>query len=165
MKEISLTLRYNQLEYNELSSQDRQLLTAAVEAACSAYAPYSHFKVGAAVLLDSGEVISGNNQENAAYPIGLCAERVALFYANATHPNERVTTLAITVVDDNNEVKNDVISPCGACRQALAETEMRFSQPIRILLFAKNQILEFQSVQTLLPLCFNQSDLNKPQNI
>ena len=143
---------------DELSSQEKLLLTKARTATASAYAPYSGFHVGAAILLGNGKIITGNNQENSAYPSGLCAERVAMFYANATYPESAVKAIAVSAARDGERVK-DVVKPCGSCRQALAETEVRFNTPIRIILDGPDSILVLNGVESLLPLSFTAKDL------
>ncbi|HET6559821.1 MAG TPA: cytidine deaminase [Prolixibacteraceae bacterium] len=142
----------------ELPENDQFLLTEARKITASAYAPYSGFHVGAALLLDNGKIISGNNQENSAYPSGLCAERVAMFYANANYPDSAVKTIAVSAAKNGSMVKESV-KPCGACRQALAETEVRFSTPIRIILDGEDTILVLNGVESLLPLSFSKRDL------
>jgi cytidine deaminase len=146
---------------NELSAADRELVSAARKSTQMAYAPYSHFQVGAALRLDSGDVISGNNQENASYSLGLCAERVALFWAGANHPGKKITTMAITAYSANFAI-NRPIAPCGACRQAIAEYEHRYNQPIRLILVgASGKVWITDSVNQLLPLQFTAEDLTK----
>ncbi|MBR5540883.1 MAG: cytidine deaminase [Bacteroides sp.] len=134
---------------NELDEQSRQLLSLAKEATNRSYAVYSHFRVGAAVLLANGVIVTGNNQENVAYPSGLCAERTALFYANSQYPDVEVEAIAIVTSD-----METVISPCGACRQVMLETEKRFGKPIRILMGGANEVYVAESVTDLLPLAF-----------
>lgn len=129
------------------------LRKVAAEAAKRAYAPYSKFRVGAAARLESGEVISGNNQENAAYPSGLCAERVTLFYANAQHPNERVTHLMIYAETDEGPLK-EPITPCGACRQVIIEKENVQGAPIEICLAGRDTMYVLESAEQLMPLSF-----------
>ncbi len=143
---------------DELSEMDQQLILEARKIARTAYAPYSHFRVGASVLLTNGQVISGNNQENSAYPSGLCAERVAMFYANANYPNEKIAAIAISALK-NGDMVDDPVRPCGSCRQALLEAEVRFKQPIRIILDGKNKIQVLQGIESLLPLSFSRSFL------
>ena len=149
-------------EYNsisELPEVDVKLVYAAREASKNAYSPYSKFNVGAAVLLQNGEIISGNNQENSAYPNGLCAERVALFYANSKFPDDKV--LAIAVSSENfNDIVSESISPCGSCRQALMETEVRFQQKIRVILDGKKKIFVFDGIDNLLPFAFKPDALS-----
>ena len=142
----------------ELPVNDRNLLTEARRITAQAYAPYSGFHVGAAILLDNGKVVSGNNQENSAYPSGLCAERVTLFYANANYPESAVKTIAISAAKNGDLVKEPV-KPCGGCRQALAEAEVRFENPIRIILDGRDKVLVLNGVESLLPLSFSKKSL------
>ncbi len=161
MKKLEIIL--NVLEYeklDELDSQDRDVAQKAIEAAHNAYAPYSNFHVGAAVRLQNGIIITGNNQENAAYPSGLCAERVALFAANSQYPTVPVTSLAIVAFNNKGEMTNLPTPPCGACRQVMIETEIRFKHPIKVILIGKSKILVINSVKELLPLSFTQNELN-----
>lgn len=137
----------------DLCEGDKRLLQAALEAQKEAYAPYSRFKVGAAVLLSNGIIVQGNNQENAAYPSGLCAERVALFAAAAQYPQEKVVALAIAA--DTTD-KTEPASPCGACRQVMIEYENQHRQPMRVILGnAQSYIRVFDTVSYLLPFSFN----------
>ena len=149
----TMTISYDVYDHVEdLSSNDQKLLTAATKAAKNAYAPYSKFCVGAAVLVENGDVVVGNNQENLAYPSGLCAERVAAFSASALHPNQKLMAIAITAFSENFAVDKP-IPPCGACRQALMEYEIRDNQPMRcILRGSSGPIFVFRSMQDLLPL-------------
>ncbi len=161
MKKVELIL--NVFEYeklDELQETDRQLVNKAIEAAQKAYAPYSQFHVGAAVRLENGLVITGNNQENAAYPSGLCAERVALFAANAQYPDIPVQAIAIVAFNNKNQMTPLPTPPCGACRQVMIETEMRFEKPIKVILVGKSKILIINSVKELLPLSFTSNELN-----
>ena len=139
--------------YDELNPSEKMLIEAAKQSATKAYAPYSHFQVGVAVYLDNGKIVTGNNQENVAYPSGLCAERVAVFYANAQYPEQAVKQLAIAAFT-NNEFTAMPITPCGACRQVLLETENRFQQTIQILLYGREKIYIIQTIRDLLPLSF-----------
>jgi cytidine deaminase len=147
-------------QYSELSVEKQALIEAAKNQIPKAYVPYSGFHVGAAILLANGEVIAASNQENAAYPSGLCAERVAMFYANAQYPNVAVNCIAIAAFT-NGEFLKLPVTPCGACRQVLLETEVRFDTEMEILLFGSEEIYSLKSVKTLLPLCFEKSNLNK----
>lgn len=137
----------------ELSEIEKILVERAKSASVNAYAPYSHFLVGAAVLLENGEIITGNNQENAAYPSGLCAERTAMFYANANYPDVAVTTLAVAAQNAGGFLK-DPIAPCGSCRQVLLETEQRYGKKLRVLLYGASEIAILETVKDLLPLSF-----------
>lgn len=144
---------------DELPEQDWELIFCAREAGLNAYAPYSGFRVGAAVLLENGEIISSNNQENAAYPSGLCAERIALFYAASNFPSVAIKALAVSTI--NNEIKNsDIAKPCGACRQVIAEYEDLSGLPIRIILDGGNKIIVCEGIDTLLPLRFKKNELH-----
>jgi len=152
----SLT-EYESLE--ELTNDERELLAEAKASMNKAYAPYSHFHVGAAIMLENGIILRGNNQENASYPIGLCAERVAIFAAGANYPNVKIKALAITANSDLFHV-NKPITPCGACRQAIAEYEHRYHQDIRLIMSGESgKVLIANSISNLLPYQFNADDL------
>ena len=128
MKELTLTIPIRVFSYEELDEADRQLIDTAREATRRSYSPYSRFAVGAALRLIDGTIVSGSNQENAASPSGLCAERTTLFYANSRYPDQAVDTLAIAARNERGEFLSDPISPCGACRQVMVETEKRYSR-------------------------------------
>lgn len=157
MKELNLHIGIRIYTYEELDAADRELIDAAREATHRSYAPYSHFSVGAAARLADNTVVCGSNQENAAYPSGLCAERTTLFYANSRYPDQAVTTLAIAARNEQGEFLDDPIPPCGACRQVMLETEVRYRQPVRILLYGRKGIYEVKKVGDLLPLSFDAS--------
>ncbi len=157
--EIKIAYReYNELD--ELPDDWKSLVIRARESSGNAWAPYSGFRVGAAVRLGSGRVITGNNQENAAYPVGLCAERTALFYANANYPDDPVEVIAVTAQNDKGFVE-DPVKPCGGCRQALLEVETRYNQSVTIILDGKNALYVLDGVDGLLPLNFKRSSLGK----
>ena len=138
----------------DLPKQDQALVTAAYAALSRAYAPYSKFQVGASILLKSGLMIEGNNQENIAYPSGLCAERVALFYAGANHPNDPILKICIVAQGDLTST-DSYVSPCGPCRQVMLESASRQTEPIEVLLVQKSgEVLLLDSVQNLLPFGF-----------
>lgn len=159
MKEISLQIKFTQYEtLAQLSDKDKNLILKAREAAKNGYAPYSGFRVGAAVLLENGVIITGNNQENAAYPSGLCAERTALFYASAQYPNIPIITLAISTLN-RSATFSDIAKPCGACRQVIAEYEDIAGKPILILLDSSDKIIAIDGIDNLLPLRFKKEDL------
>lgn len=159
MKNIELSFSLTAYSnINELSPDDQHLIKMAIDASSNAYAPYSKFSVGAAVLLDNGEIITGSNQENAAYPSGLCAERVALFYANAKYPNSEVNTIAICAKNSSGFIKYP-IPPCGACRQVITETAERFKNEIRIILYGSEEIYMLNDATKLLPLHFKNENL------
>ena len=155
MKEQILELSYRIYALDELPEESRKLVDAALEATQRSYAPYSHFYVGAAVKLDNGIIVTGNNQENVAFPSGLCAERTALFYANAQYPEVPVKALAIVARDSSGKVTQEPISPCGACRQVMLETENRFGKPIQILLASAEEVIVLERASALLPLAFS----------
>ncbi len=151
--EIQINLQeYQSVE--EFSEKEQQVIRVALDTMKKAYARYSHFYVGAAVLLDNGEIIAGNNQENAAFPSGLCAERVALFYANAKYP-ETAVSLLVVAAGQKNTITSEPATPCGACRQVMLEAELRFKKPIKIIMVGQNKIYALNSVKELLPLSFD----------
>jgi len=158
------TLKIEIEEYESskaLPEKEHMLLEKAVEAVNKSYAPYSEFHVGAAVLLENGEVISAGNQENAAYPSGLCAERVALFYAKSQYPDVKVKSIAITARSDNFSIEGP-LPPCGACRQVIAETEKRQNAPIDILMAGeKGPVHKVTGIESLLPFTFYEEKLKK----
>lgn len=160
MKELKICNTITVCKQNELSGTDEYLINKAKEAAEKAYAPYSGFHVGAALLLDDNTMITGNNQENAAYPSGMCAERVALFTAMSQQPGQSIKTLAIAAYNSTGFTSLPV-SPCGSCRQVLLEYEKRQNTPIRILLYGVENIYLVPSSASLLPLCFDHSSLEK----
>lgn len=153
MREINLTTKIAVYPLAECSEIEKKLISVAKEATKKAYTPYSGFNVGAAVLLGNGEIISGNNQENAAYPSGLCAERTAVFFANATYPDQRIVAIAVAAWH-NGEFTDDVITPCGGCRQVLLEAENRFNTPIKIIMYGNKAVYILESAKDLLPLSF-----------
>ncbi len=159
MKDIEIICRIRILNETELSEGDKILIEKAKQAAKISYAPYSKFHVGAAIRLADGTLITGNNQENAAYPSGLCAERTALFHANANYPDMAVNELAIAAYTNEKYLRTP-ITPCGACLQVMLETEIRFNHTIRILLYGTEKTYEIIGVKNLLPLQFCDESLN-----
>jgi cytidine deaminase len=151
-KKIEITV-YEADNAKELAPSDSALLHEAIEATRNAYAPYSKFSVGAAVLLDNGEIIHGSNQENAAYPSGLCAERVALFYASSRYPNAAIKAIAVNSTVNGKE-NHDPVYPCGDCRQVLLEWENRSGKPIKVIMGSASKIHVVNSIKDLLPLSF-----------
>ena len=134
-------------------------MTHAVEVRKNAYAPYSKFRVGVAILLDNGEIVLGSNQENAAYPSGLCAERVAVFYAGAVYPEAKILKMAITAASDTNQTMAP-IPPCGSCRQSMAEYEIKQETPIEIYFMGEiGAIYKSESLKNLLPFMFDKKFL------
>ena len=162
MKKLELKIAFTEFESEkELSESEQQLLQKAREASDLAYAPYSNFYVGAALLLENGVVVSGNNQENVAYPSGLCAERVAIYAAGAQYPDVAIKTIAITCKSKSFHVA-EPLSPCGACRQAMSEYEMRHKSVIRVILAGETgKIRVMDSIADLLPFMFKAEELKK----
>ena len=155
MKSFTLTTEIKVYAMSELSEADIQLVKEAQKATSRSYAPYSHFQVGACALLEDGNIVTGTNQENVAYPSGLCAERTTLFYANSQYPDQAVMALAIAARTENGELNKTPITPCGACRQVMVETEKRFGKPMRVLLCGSEEVYIAESAQSLLPLSFD----------
>lgn len=153
MEEIKLQTTFCFAQPEELSEDDKQLVERAIEATASSYSPYSHFAVGAALRLSDGTIVIGSNQENAAFPSGLCAERTAIFAAGATHPDKAVMALAIAARNEAG-LTAEPVSPCGACRQVILEVEQRYNCAVRILLYGTNGVYIINSIRDLLPLCF-----------
>ncbi len=162
MERKELLIKYDVFQsVDELEAIDRNLLIKAIDAAHNAYAPYSGFHVGAAILLDDDKIITGNNQENAAYPSGLCAERVALFAASSQYPQAVMKCIAITAYS-NDFVLDTPVSPCGACRQVMSEYEIKQKQPIRVILMgAKGKIHIVENISGLLPFMFHADELKQ----
>ena len=159
MIEKKITTTFIKSEFNVLTDSDKNLIRIAKNSLKSAYAAYSGFLVGASVLLENGEIIAGNNQENVAYPSGLCAERVAIFYASSEFPNAKIKAIAVTAISKKFEIK-DVISPCGACRQVISEYEVKQNENIRVLLHQANDtVIIINSISDLLPFMFISKEL------
>lgn len=158
MKKKIIETKVEIYSFEELESAEQSLINIAKDQVFKAYAPYSEFHVGAAVELENGEIFAGSNQENSAYPSGLCAERVAIFFANAQYPSIAVKTLAIAAYT-NGKFLEEPVTPCGSCRQVLLETEQRFEKEIKILLYGTNHVFQLDNVKQLLPLCFEKSSL------
>lgn len=160
MKEVKIESTFFIYEsLSELPVDIQSLMANAVEAREKAYAPYSNFYVGAAILLDNGEIIIGNNQENASYPSGLCAERTAIYYAGAKYPKAKILKMAITAASQNQKTTKP-IPPCGACRQSIAEYEVKQNAPIEIYFMGETgSIAKSNSLSNLLPFVFNKSNL------
>jgi cytidine deaminase len=144
---------------SELSTEDKMLMEKAIEARKKAYAPYSKFNVGAALLLENNEIVTGNNQENAAYPSGMCAERVAIWKAGSDFPNVKILQLAISASSSITKVDKPV-GPCGACRQSLSEYEIKQKQPFPVIFMGEvGEIIKTESLDSLLPFSFDSSYL------
>lgn len=159
-KKLSVTSEFEVYDSeNDLTNEERALLLKAKEALKNAHAPYSNFFVGAAILLENSEIIIGNNQENAAYPSGLCAERVAIFHASATNPGIAVKAIAVSCKAQGSVLEIPV-PPCGACRQVIAEYETKYNKEIRIIMQGeKGKVYVSDSIGSLLPLMFNRKYL------
>jgi cytidine deaminase len=160
MKEIQIQTKLSVFEsFEELSQSEKEFMNQALEMRKKAYAPYSKFQVGAAIVLDNGVVLQGSNQENAAYPSGLCAERVVIFYAGANYPNNKIVKLFISATPSDRDSENP-IPPCGSCRQSIAEYEIKQDLPIEIYFMgAKGAIYKSDSLKNLLPFMFDKSNL------
>lgn len=159
MKEIQITTPIQVYKPDELPEEDRELVEIAKQMTLTSYSPYSHFRVGAAIRLRDGQIFKGSNQENAAFPVGLCAERVAFFAAGANAPKVPPVCIAIAA-QTGGKFTETPVAPCGSCRQALLETEVRFQQHIRIVLYGTESIWVVRSVRDLLPLTFDGSQLS-----
>ena len=157
---ITVSVEIEELDsMSQLAEEDEVLMARAIDSAASAYAPYSNFHVGAAVLLENGEIVTGNNQENVAYPSGLCAERVALFTAGAHFPNVPIKTIAITAQSESFDI-SEPLAPCGACRQVMVEYEKKYMGKIRVILKGETgKIWVVQSINDILPFSFSSDKL------
>ncbi len=160
MEKTTITTEFSVYEsVLELPDEIQNLIKLAVEVRKNAYAPYSKFKVGAALLLDNGEIVLGSNQENAAYPSGLCAERVAIFQAGSIYPKAKMLKMAITAASDTNKTTSP-IPPCGSCRQSIAEYEIKQETPIAIYFMGEiGAIYKSDSLKNLLPFMFDKKFL------
>jgi cytidine deaminase len=159
VKTNNITFSYKELDSTaELSQSDHELIAAAMEAALNAYAPYSKFRVGAAIRLDSGMIVSGANVENAAFPSGICAERSALSNSVSNHKNDKPVAMAVAAMNEQG-LTNEPVTPCGNCRQVIAEEESRTGKLIRIILAGRTKVFVIDSVGSLLPLQFDNRNL------
>lgn len=154
MKEYTIQSTVRVYDWDELAAEDQKLVQAAKDATNGSYAPYSGFCVGAAARLGDGTIVIGNNQENVAFPSGLCAERTTLFAANAQYPDQLVLALAIAARNKDGFLSQP-IPPCGGCRQVISGVEQRYNQPIRILLYGTAGIHVVDGIDALLPLQFS----------
>lgn len=159
MKEYEIRTRVNVLGEEDMSAEERELVEAAKKATETSYSPYSHFQVGAALRLPDGEIILGSNQENAAYPVGSCAERTALFWCGANRPGVIITAIAVAAQTEGRFTQNP-IAPCGMCRQALLEVENKQGKHIRVLLYGEQGTHCIESVEALMPLTFNADSMD-----
>lgn len=151
LKEIKIY--YRSAEINDFDEQMQRLIEKAKQQTELSYAPYSNFSVGAAVLLEDGTVVCGNNQENIAYPSGLCAERTAMFYTNSQYPDIKPIAMAVAARNGKDFLENP-ICPCGACRQSILETELRYKSPIKTILYGTKNIYVINSIADMLPFAF-----------
>lgn len=160
MKEININTSFSVYSsIAELPEEIQSLMRSAVETRKNAYAPYSKFRVGTALLLDNDNIVLGSNQENAAYPSGLCAERVAIFQSGAIYPEAKILRMAISAASDTNETKSP-IPPCGACRQSISEYEFKQGTPIEIYFMGESgEVYKSDSIKNLLPLSFDKNFL------
>lgn len=156
MEELILKTTIKVAQVKDLSDVEQALLKDAIKATQHSYAPYSHFCVGAAVLLENGMIIKGCNQENVSYPAGICAERAALYAAGAQYPDCPIMILAIAARNTEGVLLTEPISPCGICRQVIIETETRFKRPVRILLYGTNKTYVIDGIKSLMPLSFSE---------
>lgn len=154
MKDLEIKIKVTFCQMDELATEDQELVRRAIEATRNSYAPYSRFHVGAALRLADGHVVIGANQENAAFPSGLCAERTAIFAAQANQPDQPITALAIAARNDRG-LTDTPVTPCGACRQVGLEVEDRYQQPIRVLLYGTKGVYIARSMHDLVPLSFS----------
>lgn len=159
MENRTIRIDYDFLSAEELPEDELRLVEAARAATQASYAPYSHFSVGAAVLLADGTVVQGSNQENAAFPSGTCAERCAMFYANAAHPDQPVRAIAVAARKSDGRFTATPVPPCGACRQVLVETEFRYGRPFTVLLYGTDGICRLKSPSDLLPFRFDDTSM------
>tara|TARA_B100000287_G_C20367317_1_gene676312 strand:- start:129 stop:620 length:492 start_codon:yes stop_codon:yes gene_type:complete len=160
----NFTFSYQEVfSLEDISDSDKELMDRATDAMKSSYSSYSNFSVGAALILENNQIVIGSNQENASFPCGICAERVALFSSSANFPNLRIKTIAITAKSENFDIQEPV-GPCGACRQVLLEYEEKQNSNIEILLFDMKKIIKIERAKDLLPLYFQENKLKKQSN-
>ena len=158
MKKINISIDIELKQKEELSTEEQILVDKAIEATTRSYSVYSHFAVGAALMLENGDIVLGANQENAAFPSGLCAERTAIFAAQVNNPDQPLKTIAIAARNENGLLKKP-ITPCGGCRQVMLEIEDRYKKPVKILLYGTEGIYVINSVKDIMPLSFVSADL------
>lgn len=156
MKKLEITVPITEVSFEELTPIQQRLVELAREATYRSYAPYSHFCVGAAIELDNGEIVTGANQENAAYPSGTCAERSACYYAHARYPEAKFLQIAVAAHGTDGEPVADPVAPCGACRQALLEYETLAGHDVTVILVGREKIYILPSVRSTLPLAFSE---------
>lgn len=153
MEEMKIYSDIKLCQMEELSEEERTLVETAMKATDNSYSPYSHFRVGAAIRLSDGKVIKGANQENAAFSVTICAERSAIFAAQANYPDLPIVSIAIAARNEEGYT-DEPVSPCGSCRQAMVEIEQKYSQPLHIMLYGKKGVYVMDSIRNLMPLSF-----------
>lgn len=158
MESFELITKIKVYDIESCPEDKKKLINSAKKATQTAYAPYSNYSVGAAALLENGVIITGSNQENAAYPSGLCAERTALFYANAQYPDVPIKMVAIAAFN-KGDFTEDICSPCGSCRQVFVEVENRYDTPVTILMCSKDKVYEVSSIRDILPFSFSKKSM------
>lgn len=156
MRNFDITIPVVEATLDELTAEEKNLVELARKSTYRSYAPYSKFHVGAAILLSNGETVTGANQENAAYPSGLCAERTAAYYAHANYPDATFKMIAIAARGTDGNPTEKPVSPCGACRQALLEYETLAKHNVPVILAGKDKVYIFRSVNSTLPYCFSE---------
>lgn len=153
MTELTISSQVKVYSYDELPADVKQLVDLAKEQVTTSYSPYSHFAVGAALRMDNGEIVTGSNQENAAYPSGICAERTTIFYASAHYPTSAMKAIAVAAYTDGHFTLEPA-APCGACRQVMVEYEDKFKTPMQVILYGENRVFVLDSASDLVPFRF-----------
>lgn len=161
MKNVTIEIKMKFAQMEELSAEDRELVEQAIHSTARSYSPYSKFSVGAAVRLSDGQIVLGANQENAVFPVGLCAERTAIFAAQVAHPELPVKTIAIAAKTEQGELTREAVTPCGSCRQVMLEIEERYKTPMRVLLYGQQGVYIIDSVKDLMPLSFAEGNMER----
>lgn len=159
MENITISIQMQKKQETEMTHEERILVDKAKEATYSSYAPYSHFCVGASLLLDDGTIVIGCNQENSSYPCGICAERSAIFAAGAQYPDKKAIAICIAARDTSGDFTHQPVTPCGACRQVMSETEDKQHTPMQVYLYGKDGTYILQDAKDLLPVSFDGSFL------
>ncbi len=154
MNTIEIKVKIKLCQPDELTKTEQTLIQKAIEATGTSYAKYSNFKVGASALLSDGTIVTGSNQENASYPVGLCAERITVFAANSQYPDKPITTLCIAAKNEKNILLSKPVTPCGACRQVILEEEQRYNHPVKLLLYGTDGTYVVDRIEDILPLAF-----------
>ena len=161
MKDVRLEIKMRFAQLTELSEEERTLVERAISSTDRSYSPYSHFSVGAAIRLGDGKIFDGANQENAVFPVGLCAERTAIFAAQVAHPELPITAIAIAAKNPHGELTEEPVTPCGSCRQVMLEIENRYNVPMRVLLYGKKGVYLIETVKDLMPLSFADENMER----